>query len=240
MGTSARTSMIALAVLVAQPLLAACGSDDAADDGSAGDSSGSASATEETIATEDWLTRYCGPFVALTDAFEYYDVVVAEPPAEVEQARQTYLDLYVHLRTVLADSAVSFRELGDPPVDDIPPGLAEHLSNSTQQAADEVDALRASLDEMEPGDPVAMSEFTERIEGTPNPITGAFADLERYQSDELDAVIEDVPACQPLVAPEDPPAEDPPAEEPPAEDPAATPAEEPGEEPAEAPAEPGE
>ncbi|WP_149360421.1 hypothetical protein [Lolliginicoccus suaedae] len=226
MRTSARTSMIALAVLVAQPLLAACGTSDDAGDASAGDGSSPATATEETISTEDWLARYCGPFVALTDAFQYYDVVVAEPPVEAEQARQTYLDLYIHLRTVLADSAISFRELGDPPVDDIPPGLAEHLSGSTQQAADEVDELRASLDEMEPGDPVAMAEFTERLEGTPNPIAGAFADLEQYQSDELDAVIADVPACQPLVAPPAPPAE--------------TPEEAPAETPGDEPAEPGE
>ncbi|GGC76018.1 hypothetical protein IEU95_00730 [Hoyosella rhizosphaerae] len=205
--TAVKAAVVAACLATTAPLMLACSTDDTPQldvDGTP---------EPEPISVEEWLARYCAPFIALTDAFQYYDVVVADPPPDAEEARQVYLDLYSHMHTVLIDSSHSFVELGDPPVTDIRPGLSEHLGDATRRAAEGVDEMRIDLEEMEPDDPVAVAEFNDRVEETPNPIAVAFEDLAEFESAELDGAIGGVPECSVLVQePEPEPDEAPDAE----------------------------
>ncbi|MBB3037812.1 hypothetical protein [Hoyosella altamirensis] len=169
--------------------LVACGNEDAAE-------TVSTESPEPTpIETDDWLARFCAPFISLDDSFQHFDVLVAEPPGEPAEAHEAYLDLFSHMHAVLEGSSASFGELGDPPVSDMQPGFSQAMSDATQRAADDVAELQARLDGIEPDDPVAMAEFMSDMEEAPNPIATAFDDLEEFESAELDAAIGGVPEC---------------------------------------------
>ncbi|MCW4352730.1 hypothetical protein ONR57_05395 [Hoyosella sp. YIM 151337] len=175
---------------------AACATDDDARGEGGGDSADVAGTPEpDPITTEEWLARFCAPFISLDDAFQHYDVLVAEPPDEPGAAREAYLDLFSHLHAVLEGSSESFGGLGDPPVSDMPPGFSQAMSEATQRAADDVAGLQTRLEEIEPDDAVAMADFMTEMEETQNPIATAFEDLDEYESAELDAAIGGIPEC---------------------------------------------
>lgn len=147
------------------------------------------------IPTDEWLARFCAPFISLEDVFQHYDVLVADPPDAPTDAREAYLDLFSHLHAVLEGSSQSFAELGDPPVSDMEPGFGQAMSDATQRAAEGVRDMQMRLEEIEPDDAAAMADFISEMEGTPNPVATAFEDLDDYESAELDAAIGDVPEC---------------------------------------------